>query len=151
MKLSYQTEIKGKKADVLITGVYEGLKNLDEKEKEDLKALGFKGKAGEIAVLPGEAFKGVIYVGLGKKGELKPDTVRLAAAKGIKEAKKRRFRNVVCELLGAEKLKEEAARAVAEGLKLGEYEFTKYKSSEDEQFQIEKVYVAGVPEYRDAL
>ncbi len=151
MKLSYQTEIKGKKADALITGVYEGLKEVEEKEKEALKSLGFKGKAEEVAVLPGEAFKSVIYVGLGKKGELKADTVRLAAAKGIKEARRRKFKRAVCELLGADKLKEEAARAVAEGLKLGSYEFNKYKSSEEEKFEVERVYVAGTPEFKEAF
>ena len=151
MKLSYQTEIKGKKAEALITGVYEGLKEVEESEKEKLKALGFKGKAGEIAVLPGEAFRNVIFVGLGKKSELNADTVRLAAAKGIKEARKRRAKRVVCELLGADKLKEEAAKAVAEGLKLGSYEFNKYKSSEEEKFEVERVYVAGTEEFKEAF
>jgi len=112
VKLTYATEIK-RKADALITGVYEGLKEVEERER--LKSLGFQGKKGEVAVLPGEGFKAVIYVGLGKKGTLSADTVRLAAAKGIQEAKRRKFKSVVCELLGVEKLKEKAAKSVARG------------------------------------
>ncbi|RUM90263.1 MAG: leucyl aminopeptidase [Thermovibrio sp.] len=146
MKITYSTEIKGKKADALITGVYEDLQDVEEKEK--LKSLGFSGKKGEVAVLPGEGFKAVVYVGLGKKGEISEDVVRLASAKGIQEAKRREFRRVVCELLGVEKLKERSAKAVAEGLILGSYEFKKYKSEEKGKKEVEKVYVAGVKEYK---
>ncbi len=146
MKLTYATEIK-RKADALITGVYEGLKEVEERER--LKSLGFQGKKGEVAVLPGEGFKAVIYVGLGKKGTLSADTVRLAAAKGIQEAKRRKFKSVVCELLGVEKLKEKAAKSVAEGLLIGGYEFEKYKS--EEKKGVERVYVAGVKEFEGAF
>jgi len=146
VKLNYATEIK-RKADALITGVYEGLKEVEERER--LKSLGFQGKKGEVAVLPGEGFKAVIYVGLGKKGALSADTVRLAAAKGIQEAKRRKFKSVVCELLGVEKLKEKAAKSVAEGLLIGGYEFEKYKSKEKKG--AERVYVAGVKEFEEAF
>ncbi|MEO2082794.1 MAG: leucyl aminopeptidase [Desulfurobacteriaceae bacterium] len=146
MKVVYATEIK-KGTDALITGVYEGLKEVEE--RENLKALNFSGKPGEVAVLPGKAFKSVIYVGLGKKKDISCDRIRTAAAKGIKKAKEIKAKKVVCELLGVEKLKDKSAKAVAEGLIIGNYEFNKYKS--DEKFSIEKVTVAGEEEFEEAF
>ncbi len=149
MKVEFKGEIKAKKADVLITGVYEGLKEVEKEEREKLKALSFSGKVGEVAVLPGGgAFKVLVYVGLGKKGELTQDRVRTAAAKGIKKAEALKAKSVVCELLGEEKLKELSAKAVAEGLILGSYSFNKYK---DEKVSLSKVIVAGKEEYRDSF
>jgi leucyl aminopeptidase len=144
MEVVYRTEVKGKEGRALITGVYQGLKELEEKERKQLKALNFSGKKGEVAAVPGDKFSLVIYVGLGKKGELNEEAVRLAAAKGISEAKKKKIKEVVCELLGVEKLKGSSAKAVAEGLILGSYEFDKYKS---EKSELKKVIVAGVREY----
>ncbi|MEO2065662.1 MAG: M17 family peptidase N-terminal domain-containing protein, partial [Desulfurobacteriaceae bacterium] len=119
MKVEFKSEIKGKKADALITGVYEGLKEVEKEERERLKALSFGGKRGEVAVLPGEAFKRVIFVGLGKKSEVDSEAVRLAAAKGIRKARELKAKKVVCELLGVDKLKEKGAKATAEGLIIG--------------------------------
>ena len=149
MKVEYRSEVKLKKADALITGLYEGLKDVEKEEREKLKALSFEGKKGQVAVLPGEgAFKRIIFVGLGKKSELNPDAVRLAAAKGVKKAKELSAKRVVCELLGVEKLKGKAAQAVAEGLILGHYEFNKYKK-EEERKEVERVIVAGEKEFKE--
>ncbi len=149
MKIEFKTEIKGKKADALITGVYEGLKEVEKEEKEKLKALSFNGKRGEVAVLPGQAFKSVIFVGLGKKGEVNQEAVRIAAAKGIRKAQELKAKRVVCELLGVDKLKEKGAKATAEGLVLGSYQFNKYKKEKGEG--VEKLTVAGQKEFKKAF
>ncbi|WP_457677820.1 leucyl aminopeptidase [Thermovibrio sp.] len=147
MKVEFKTQIKGKKGDVLITGVYEGLKEVEKEEKERLKSLSFEGKRGEVAVLDSKTFKTVIFVGLGKKGELSQEAVRLAAAKGIKKAKELKAKRVICEVLGAEKLKEKAARATAEGLIIGSYSFDKYKK--EKKKEVEKVIVVGQKEFKE--
>ncbi len=149
MKVEFKSEIKGKKADALITGVYEGLKEVEKEERERLKALSFGGKRGEVAVLPGEAFKRVIYVGLGKKSEVDSEAVRLAAAKGIRKAGELKAKKVVCELLGVDKLKEKGAKATAEGLIIGSYRFDKYKK--DKKEEIERLTVAGQKEFKEAF
>ncbi|WP_163327852.1 leucyl aminopeptidase [Desulfurobacterium thermolithotrophum] len=150
MKITYTHELPAnKKGDALVIGVYEGLKNLTKEEVTQLKSLNFSGKLGEVVTVPStENFKTLIYVGLGKKTELKTDVVRLAAAKGIKSAKRIKAKKVVFELFGADKLKEKAAKALAEGIVLGNYSFNKYKSKEEEKFELEKVTVAGEKEYK---
>ncbi|ADY73441.1 cytosol aminopeptidase [Desulfurobacterium thermolithotrophum DSM 11699] len=150
MKITYTHELPAnKKGDALVIGVYEGLKNLTKEEVAQLKSLSFSGKLGEVVTVPGtENFKTLIYVGLGKKTELKTDVVRLAAAKGIKSAKRIKAKKVVFELFGVDKLKEKAAKALAEGIVLGNYSFNKYKSKEEEKFELEKVTVAGEKEYK---
>jgi len=153
MKLTYISELPAnKKADALVIGVYEGLRNLSREEAEQLKAVNFSGKAGEVATLPGtESFKSLIYVGLGKKGELKPDTVRVAAAKGVRSAVKLKAKKVVFETFGADKLEERAVKALAEGIVLGSYRFNKYKSSESDKFEVERVTVAGEKAFKKAF
>jgi leucyl aminopeptidase len=147
MKISFASERKGK-ADALISGAYEGLRELSPDERQQLKSLGFEGKKGEVAVLPGEAFKSVIFVGLGKKKELNQDGVRLCAGKGIKEAKKLGAKKVVCEALGIEKLSGEAVKATAEGLLLGGYSFSRYKSEEEKKRAVEKVVLVAPKEFK---
>ncbi|WP_456436352.1 leucyl aminopeptidase [Thermovibrio ammonificans] len=147
VKVSYSSQHKGK-GDALITGVYEGLKELEQSEKERLKALNFSGKKGEVAVLPGDAFKAVIYVGLGKKKELNADSVRLAAAKGVKKAASLKAKKVVCEPLALEKLEGDAVKATVEGLLLGGYTFDRYKEEKKESL---KVTVVGTSEHKESF
>jgi leucyl aminopeptidase len=149
VKVEFATALKAKKGEALITGVYEGLKELEKEEREKLKVMSFTGKKGEVVALPGEAFKRVIYVGLGKKSEVEPDTVRIAAAKGIKKAKELKVKKVVCELLAGEKLKDKGALALSEGLILGYYEFDKYKR--EKSHEVEKVTVAAQKEFKGAF
>jgi leucyl aminopeptidase len=137
MELVYSQSVP-KKVDFEAFGVYESAK-LDS----ELKALGFQGKEGEVAVLPGK-----IFVGLGKKSELDADTLRIAASKLVKTAKKLKAKRLCVNLFGQDKLKKKAARAVAEGIVLGSYEFKKYKSGEGEKFELEEITVVGKKDYK---
>ena len=67
MKLTYVTELPAnRKAEALVIGVYEGLKNVSRDEADQLKAVNLSGKAGEVTTLPGtEIFRALIFVGLG--------------------------------------------------------------------------------------
>jgi len=153
MKLTYVEELKpSAKVDALVIGVYESFKNVTKEETEQLKRLKFSAKPGETAVLPGnDRFRTFIYVGLGKKTALKEDSVRLAAAKALKKARSLKAKRVVFELLGEDKLKAKAAKALAEGIVLGSYQFSKYKSSEDSKFSVDSVTVAGLEDYRESF
>ncbi len=153
MKLTYVSELPAnKKADALVIGVYEGLKNITEDETKQLKAVGFSGKAGEVTTLPGtENFKALIYVGLGKKGELETDTIRIAAAKGVKSAEKLKARRVIFETFGADKLGERAIKALAEGIVLGSYKFNKYRSEEKGKSVVNSITVAGNEEFKESF
>ncbi len=147
MKVRYASEITGKKADALVFGVFEGLKDLMDKDAEQLKKLGFKGKVGETAVLPGEGnFKTIVYVGLGKKGEIDSEKVRIAAAKGIRTAKKSGAKRVVVDFPEVEKLGGKETKAVAEGIIIGSYKFSKYKKEEDGE--LKEIVVAGKKEFK---
>jgi len=151
MKVRYVSEISGKKADALVFGVFEGLKELFKEEVNQLKKLNFKGKVGQVVTLPGEGnFKSVVYVGLGKKSELNLEKVRLAVAKGVKAAEKGGAKKVIVDFPEVEKLGDKEARAIAEGIVIGTYKFSKYKKEKDES-KLTEVSVAGRKEYKKSF
>lgn len=145
MKVRYCAEIPASKKDALVIFTFESKKNLMKEEIEDLRKLGFKGKLGETAVLPGkENIASVIYVGLGKKSNFKLDSLRTAVAKGLKAAKKIKAEKVVVDS-GFKDLEAEEVKALAEGVVIGAYEFCKYKK--DENNVLKEVIVAGRKEF----
>ncbi|SMP19592.1 leucyl aminopeptidase [Desulfurobacterium pacificum] len=148
MKVRYASEIAGRKADTLVFGVFEGLKDLMDKDAEQLKSLGFKGKVGETVTLPGEgSFKSVVYVGLGKKGDVDLEKVRVATAKGIRAAEKSGAKKVVVDFPEVERLGGKEAKAIAEGVIIGAYKFSKYKKEEGSK--LKEIVVAGKKEFKE--
>ncbi len=156
-------DINSLQGEALVVGVYQEqvlspvAARIDEKMssllKDFLKDIHFKAEVGECVFMPGHKevkFKNIIMVGLGEKEKLSLDTVRQAAAAGLKKAKELRHKEVCFELLGEETLGDETAKALAEGVELGDYQFDKYKKKEDE-VKIEKVKILGEEKLKNWL
>jgi len=141
---------KGRRGAVLVTGAFEGLKGVEEQEKALLKALGFQGKLGETAVLPkARTFKAVVFTGLGAKKNLKPDSLRLATAKGLFRALKLKAKELLFEDVASEVLGEKAVKAMAEGIALGAYRFDRYRS--DGESEPERAFIFGEGRFATAF
>jgi len=135
--------------DVLVINLFEGVKTLAGGTGAVDKALNnlissyaiekekFKGKLNEIYVLPtyGKMLADkVLVVGLGKPEEFNLNKIREISAKVIKKTKSLNAKKVCTILHGAGIAGLDAcecARMVTEGAVIGDYEFTKYKSKDE--------------------
>jgi leucyl aminopeptidase len=137
-------------ADAVIVGVY-----LDDKKLRDPAARLDHAAGGAVAdVLTAEKFQGkvghvthlhtsgrlparrVVVVGLGRRAELTAETVRRAAAAGVRRARDLGARAVAVEVLGDRLPARRRAQAVVEGAILGTYTFDRYKREKsDKQVQ----------------
>ena len=137
--------------DVLVVNLFEGVKTPGGGTSAVDKALNnlissyviekekFKGKLNEIYVLPTygkiPADK-VLVVGLGKSEEFNLNKIREVSAKIIKKVKSLKAKNVCSILHGAGTAGLDAfncAQMIAEGSIIGDYEFKKYKSKDDDE------------------
>ncbi len=131
-----------RRAGALIVGIPEGERKpagaaaaVDRGSGGALSALlasrDFGGAHAEIAVLYPRrlAAKRLVVVGLGKRAELTPHRVRLAAAAGVRKARELRAGTVVLPVLGASPLDPAvAAQVTAEGAVLGPWRFSAYRT-----------------------
>jgi len=93
-------------------------------EAGHLKDSGYSGKLNTTHAVPGPSGATVIAVGLGDAGAVTPDVIRNAYAVAARAA--RRFANVAATLPAGVDAKA-AGQAVAEGMVLGTYKFTRLK------------------------
>jgi leucyl aminopeptidase len=120
-----------------------------------LRDNNLKGRFGDRLTVPTLGrlpAKTVLLVGLGKRSEVKPDTLRRAAGRVARTAS--RFESVATTLARAARPPAEAVQAVVEGLLLGAYRFLRFKSSSligdaPEPSALQTVTLLGVDE-RDA-
>jgi leucyl aminopeptidase len=132
------TEVK---ADALVVGLSADsrglpprLAGLDRRAGGQLKAVldaeGFKAKAGQVTHLhttgPLPAAR-LIVVGLGESTDVTLETVRRAAAAGVRRARDLGARTVAVDLLGERLPARQRAQAVVEGAMLATYTFDRYK------------------------
>jgi leucyl aminopeptidase len=111
-----------------------------------------RGKVGETLAVPtlGHlAARTVVLVGLGKRAEVRPDSLRRAAGRAARVAA--RFDSVATTLARAARPPAEAVQAVVEGLLLGSYRFDRFKTSASrpelpEPSRLETVTLLGVNE-----
>jgi leucyl aminopeptidase len=119
----------------------------DPEESDDLsflRAQGFEAKRGDVRVVPGPHGATRFVVGLGPADRLDAATLRHAA--GVLARSARRVPDLAVDLLGA--LPEglavaKAAQAVVEGLVLGGYEYSAFKSDPTPSALRRVVLVAG--------
>ncbi|MDR3346117.1 MAG: leucyl aminopeptidase [Campylobacteraceae bacterium] len=117
--------LENAKADVTIVLVVN--KNLDHKwvkHREILSTLGFKAENEEALLLAGERY---VYVGV---NSAEADEIRVAVSKAYKLLKRTGYESAKIALY-VDKCATHAASAIVEGLELGSYEFTRYKSKKE--------------------
>jgi len=106
----------------------------------------FEGRPGETTHLHTGGRLGakrILVVGMGPRGELKPDTVRRAAAAALRRARDLGGRTAVAGLLGGRLPARARAQAFAEGALLGLYTFDRYKAKKSEDRAIESVTIVA--------
>ena len=138
------------KTDILILGIFKGqkysgvIKSLNDILKGALKNLaeeeGFEGDLGKSLMLSSTfgkvASKRVLLVGLGEKAEFSQNTLRKAGILVIKKIK-----NISSSAVFSSEFSGSPGHisSISEGLLLGSYEFSKYKSDHNDKSKIEKI------------
>ena len=138
-----QERLEDVTADALVVGLYaddkklpEGLARLDRatggQMKRVLVAERFKAKAGQVTHLHADGRR-VVVVGLGPRAEIAAETLRRAAAAGVRRARDLGARVVAAEVLGERLPARQRAQALVEGALLGTYAFERYKREKAER------------------
>jgi leucyl aminopeptidase len=139
-------------ADAVVVGVYADDKKLREPAArvntasggalgEVLAAEKFQGKAGQVTHLHTNGrlpARRVVVVGLGKRADTTAETLRRAAAAGLRRARDLGARAVAIEVLGDRLPPRRRAQAVVEGAILGTYTFDRYKREKSDK-QVESL------------
>ncbi|MFB3737828.1 MAG: leucyl aminopeptidase [Candidatus Velamenicoccus archaeovorus] len=147
-------------ADVLVLPVFEGPEagpGVRDVRGVDLLGLyadaGLKGKVGETLPVPDTGgldvrARSVLLVGMGPRRSTGVDAVRRAAGRVAPQLAKRRSVATTLAQAGG-RASEEAVQAVVEGVLLGSYRFTRYKSDGGgpEPPPLESVTVLGLPRW----
>lgn len=115
----------------------------------------FKGKEGNSAVTrvgAGSPIRKIIIFGLGKKEELKLETIRRAAAASARLAKKEKCQTLGLQLPKLNMPPAETVQALVEGIELALYQDNRYKSEpEDKSLQLQQVDLLGFPNQEEAI
>jgi leucyl aminopeptidase len=122
--------------ELLAVALYKGVipSDLDDDAARVLSEGDFSGKPGETALLYGQEGPAPrqLLVGLGERDLATPEKLRRAAAAVARRARTLKLREAALSLPTLpDTSTREAARAAAEGAKLGLYRFVKHKSAAD--------------------
>jgi leucyl aminopeptidase len=101
-----------------------------------------KGKVGEVKIVVGKKGALAFVFGLGKKGELNPETLRKAGG-GVAKACVANKVKSVCFILPVDGKEAYMSQAVAEGLILGSYQFNEFRTTDEDSFEMETATVVG--------
>jgi leucyl aminopeptidase len=149
------TALTATAGDALVVGVYAdgktlrpSLRELDRalagQLKEILDAEGFAAKPGHVTHVHTAGrvpAKRIVVVGLGRRADATRETLRRAAAVGVRRARDLGARAVALEVLGDRPSTRERAHAVVEGAVLGTYTFERYKREKSEKLVTELALV----------
>ncbi len=161
-------DIATDKWKLLCLGVFQDKKLSDQQKQFDgvlngriseiLEEDDFRGESGQtefIRLDKDVPVKRILLIGLGERDKFTINCARHAAGTSVREAQKRRIPDFAVDLFGEGVLKESAAeiaQAVAEGLVLGSYQFTEYKTQEKEKIYIaRKGYILAEEPVDDAI
>ncbi len=127
------------RADVVVVGVGPDLKAVGPADavgdafgrsfKPTLTTLGFRGKPGDVAVLPtAGVIKAATVIAVGLGDDPTPTTLRKAAAKAVKAV-----HNATTVTFALPTADADAIRAIAEGALLGGYRFDRYRTRDEDR------------------
>ena len=94
----------------------------------------FKAEEGEVAVRYDQGFT-LVYCGLGNRADMAPHKARSAAANGIRQVRKLERMGLSVILPQNVENKPDVDVACVEGLFLGAYEYTEYKSEKPKELR----------------
>ena len=140
------------KSDAVAVGIYEDLKisrqfqgvnrELGRGLTNALAANLLKGKVGEVKIVVGKKGALAFVFGLGKKGQLNPETLRKAGGGVAKSCVANKVKSV-CFILPVDGKEAYMSQAVAEGLILGSYQFNEFRTTDEDSFEMETATVVG--------
>ena len=140
------------KSDAIAVGIYEDLKisrqfqgvnrELGRGLTNALAANLLKGKAGEVKIVVGKKGALAFVFGLGKKGQLNPETLRKAGGGVAKSCVANKVKSV-CFILPVDGKEAYMSQAVTEGLILGSYQFNEFRTTDEDPFEMETATVVG--------
>lgn len=112
----------------------------------------FRGKSGDVLFLPMKDRPSVIVCGMGKSRDIQQETIRNSCAHIIAECQKRKISFMHCIIPSISHLSgEDVLSAVAEGLYLSNYSFSRYKSSKENENRVAKVVLRDNSDYADTI
>lgn len=150
-------QLQNLKTDLLLLPVLEGADVHDVAAALDggvLRAVrDVQGKAGEVVLAyPGVASIGrVAFVGLGPAEKLDAEAVRLMAAAGAQAAAQCKAQRVACQVPEVNLDPQTLAEALVEGVVLGSYQYTVYKSKPPETPALEALTLVAPRAQRKAV
>ena len=140
------------KSDAVAVGIYEDLKisrqfqgvnrELGRGLTNALAANLLKGKVGEVKIVVGKKGALAFVFGLGKKGQLNPETLRKAGGGVAKSCVANKVKSV-CFILPVDGKEAYMSQAVTEGLILGSYQFNEFRTTDEDPFEMETATVVG--------
>ena len=143
---------RNNKTDAVAVGIYEDLKmsrqiqgvnrELGRGISNALSANLLKGKIGEVKIIIGKKGNLAFVFGLGKVGNLIPETLRKAAA-GVSKLCISNSVSSVSFLIPKEAKDDYIFQAAAEGLVLGSYQFNEFKTTGEKPFNIKSAIILG--------
>ena len=162
MKITFKTKsILELESDIILIFLDESLElsdkinqineSIDKSISLVISQKDFKGKVNQTLLLAttNPKFKRLLLIGIGKKNDADLETLRKAAAAGIKQLKKLELNN--CSLHMEQSLLdnesyENITAAVTEGLILGNYKFIKLKTEDlDKYFFVDELIFPNIP------
>lgn len=101
--------------------------------EDSLEQLSFKGKLGDIEVVPTKLGR-VIVTGLGKEEKLTVETLRRAAHVALRTTSKMKIKAISAAVPDVSLTEKETVRALSDGFRLSNYEFDQHKSEKDSKY-----------------
>ncbi|MBS1271215.1 MAG: Cytosol aminopeptidase [Candidatus Marinimicrobia bacterium] len=104
----------------------------------------FKGESGQTELIylgEGAPIRRILLIGLGKRDKFTLDNAREAAGNAVRAAQSRRINDFAVEVFGEDVLDESVAeivQGITEGLILGSYQFTEYRTKDTEKYFVSK-------------
>lgn len=126
-------------SDLLCLGLCEG-EELPEELRAAPGAVDAKGDFKKLAILRPQAPERVLVVGLGPRGELDLERLRVASALAVKESRRYRATSLCWSVPAIDA----ADSALVEGTVMADYRFDRYKSGDDDRAPaLERLILAG--------